>query len=37
MLLPEVILANRLSPARQSDSSTDALVRRYRTERGRTS
>lgn len=34
-LLP-VITANN-SPAPQSDSSTDALVRRYRSERGRTS
>jgi glucose-6-phosphate isomerase len=32
-LLP-VIIADA-SPAKQSDSSTDALVRRYRTERGR--
>ncbi|MDT5137039.1 MAG: glucose-6-phosphate isomerase [Mycobacterium sp.] len=34
-LLP-VITSNN-SPAKQSDSSTDALVRHYRTERGRTS
>jgi glucose-6-phosphate isomerase len=32
-LLPVII--NDGSPAEQSDSSTDALVRRYRTERGR--
>ena len=34
-LLP--VLTSDTSPAAQSDSSTDALVRRYRTERGRTS
>ncbi|MGA7052616.1 MAG: glucose-6-phosphate isomerase [Mycobacterium sp.] len=34
-LLP--VLTSDTSPAPQSDSSTDALVRRYRTERGRTS
>jgi glucose-6-phosphate isomerase len=34
-LLP--VLTSDSSPAPQSDSSTDALVRRYRTERGRTS
>ena len=34
-LLP--VLTSASSPAPQSDSSTDALVRRYRTERGRTS
>jgi glucose-6-phosphate isomerase len=34
-LLP--VLTSDSSPAAQSDSSTDALVRRYRTERGRTS
>src|ERR1700756_231128 len=34
-LLP--VLTADASPAPQSDSSTDALVRRYRTERGRTS
>jgi glucose-6-phosphate isomerase len=33
-LLP--VLTGEESPAAQSDSSTDALVRRYRTERGRT-
>jgi glucose-6-phosphate isomerase len=33
-LLP--VLTSASSPAPQSDSSTDALVRRYRTERGRT-
>lgn len=33
-LLP--VLTDAASPATQSDSSTDALVRRYRTERGRT-
>ncbi|MGE3656168.1 MAG: glucose-6-phosphate isomerase [Mycolicibacterium sp.] len=33
-LLP--VITNPASPATQSDSSTDALVRRYRTERGRT-
>ncbi len=33
-LLP--VLTTDASPARQTDSSTDALVRRYRTERGRT-
>jgi glucose-6-phosphate isomerase len=33
-LLP--VLTEATSPAPQSDSSTDALVRRYRTERGRT-
>ena len=33
-LLP--VLTSDTSPAPQSDSSTDALVRRYRTERGRT-
>jgi glucose-6-phosphate isomerase len=32
-LLP--VITNDASPARQSDTSTDALVRRYRTERGR--
>ena len=34
-LLP--VLTSDASPAAQSDSSTDTLVRRYRTERGRTS
>ena len=34
-LLP--VITGDTSPAPQSDSSTDALVRRYRTERGRTS
>ena len=34
-LLP--VLTADTSPAPQSDSSTDALVRRYRSERGRTS
>jgi glucose-6-phosphate isomerase len=33
-LLP--VITSDASPAEQSDSSTDALVRRYRTERGRT-
>ena len=33
-LLP--VITSDGSPAKQSDSSTDALVRRYRTERGRT-
>ena len=33
-LLP--VLTDDASPAEQSDSSTDTLVRRYRTERGRT-
>jgi glucose-6-phosphate isomerase len=33
-LLP--VITSDTSPAEQSDSSTDALVRRYRTERGRT-
>jgi glucose-6-phosphate isomerase len=33
-LLP--VLTTDASPAKQTDSSTDALVRRYRTERGRT-
>jgi glucose-6-phosphate isomerase len=33
-LLP--VITAETSPAKQSDSSTDALVRRYRTERGRT-
>jgi glucose-6-phosphate isomerase len=33
-LLP--VLTAEASPAQQSDSSTDALVRRYREERGRT-
>ncbi|WP_200828575.1 glucose-6-phosphate isomerase [Mycobacterium sp. 3519A] len=33
-LLP--VITSDASPAQQSDSSTDALVRRYRTERGRT-
>lgn len=33
-LLP--VLTDDDSPAPQSDSSTDALVRRYRSERGRT-
>ncbi len=33
-LLP--VITSDSSPAKQSDSSTDALVRRYRTERGRT-
>jgi glucose-6-phosphate isomerase len=33
-LLP--VITGDSSPAKQSDSSTDALVRRYRTERGRT-
>ncbi|AGB25494.1 glucose-6-phosphate isomerase [Mycobacterium sp. JS623] len=33
-LLP--VITTDASPAEQSDSSTDALVRRYRTERGRT-
>jgi glucose-6-phosphate isomerase len=33
-LLP--VITSNASPAEQSDSSTDALVRRYRTERGRT-
>jgi len=32
-LLP--VITSDTSPAEQSDSSTDALVRRYRTERGR--
>ncbi len=34
-LLP--VITSAASPAEQSDSSTDTLVRRYRTERGRTS
>jgi glucose-6-phosphate isomerase len=34
-LLPVITSDN--SPAKQSDSSTDALVRHYRAERGRTS
>ncbi|RFD25782.1 glucose-6-phosphate isomerase [Mycobacterium uberis] len=34
-LLP--VMTSKASPARQSDSSTDTLVRRYRTERGRVS
>jgi glucose-6-phosphate isomerase len=29
------VLTADASPAEQTDSSTDALVRRYRTERGR--
>ncbi|OBF27698.1 glucose-6-phosphate isomerase [Mycobacterium sp. ACS1612] len=33
-LLP--VITSDASPAKQSDTSTDALVRRYRTERGRT-
>lgn len=33
-LLP--VITSEASPAQQTDSSTDALVRRYRTERGRT-
>jgi glucose-6-phosphate isomerase len=32
-LLP--VITSDASPAEQSDSSTDTLVRRYRTERGR--
>jgi glucose-6-phosphate isomerase len=32
-LLP--VITEDASPAKQSDSSTDALVRRYRVERGR--
>jgi glucose-6-phosphate isomerase len=32
-LLP--VITSDQSPAEQTDSSTDALVRRYRTERGR--
>jgi glucose-6-phosphate isomerase len=30
------VITEDASPAEQSDSSTDALVRRYREERGRT-
>jgi glucose-6-phosphate isomerase len=31
------VLTDNASPTAQSDSSTDALIRRYRAERGRTS